>query len=142
MWRPSVCVRHLQRAAAYAHLVRQHASPHDAQTDQPERAVGRVVNQYLIGILAIALNAFAGRLMAQAPPAGPAPGVLVDIGGHKLHLRCVGPADAKPTVIFEAGGGAFSSAWSQVQDLLSGDVRSCAYDRAGSGWSEAGPAPR
>jgi pimeloyl-ACP methyl ester carboxylesterase len=104
--------------------------------------VGRVVNQYLIGTLTIALSAFAGRLMAQAPPSGAAPGVLVDIGGHRLHIRCVGPADAKPTVIFEAGGGAFSSAWSQVQDLLSRDVRSCAYDRAGSGWSEAGPAPR
>ena len=90
----------------------------------------------------VALSTCAGPLMAQAPPSGAAPGVLVDIGGHRLHIRCVGPADAKPTVIFEAGGGAFSSAWSQVQDLLAADIRSCAYDRAGSGWSEAGPAPR
>jgi pimeloyl-ACP methyl ester carboxylesterase len=106
--------------------------------------VGVVLKEFLIGTLAVALSASAGRLTAQTPPSGaaPPPGVLVDIGGHRLHIRCVGPAGAKPTVILEAGGGAFSSAWSQVQDLLSGDVRSCAYDRAGSGWSDAGPAPR
>ena len=102
----------------------------------------RVPKQFVIAILAIALSSAAGRLPAQAPPTGPAPGVLVDIGGHKLHIRCVGPADAKPTVLFEAGGGAYSSTWSQVQDSLAGSVRSCAYDRAGSGWSEPGPAPR
>lgn len=101
-----------------------------------------VLKQLLIGTVAIALNASLGGVAAQAPPSGPAPGVLIDIGGHKLHIRCVGPADAKPIVIFEAGGGAYSSAWSQVQDLVAGSVRSCAYDRAGSGWSEAGPAPR
>ena len=85
---------------------------------------------------------WAERPMAQRPPSGPAPGVLVDIGGHKLHIRCVGPAGGRPTVILEAGGGGFSRDWSLVQDLLSSRVRTCAYDRAGSGWSEPGPAPR
>lgn len=84
---------------------------------------------------------WAERTMAQTP-AGPAPGVLVDIGGHKLHLRCVGPAGGRPTVILEAGGGGFSNSWSLVQALLSSRVRTCAYDRAGLGWSEPGPAPR
>jgi len=95
----------------------------------------------LLAVLAIACGASA-RLTAQTPPSGPAPGVLVDIGGHKLHIRCVGPADATATVILEAGGGGFSTTWSRVQDLLPSRVRSCAYDRAGSGWSEPGPAPR
>ena len=72
---------------------------------------------------------------------GPPPGALVDIGGHKLHIYCVGPVKAGPTVIFESGGGAFSKDWTVVQDLSS-RVRTCAYDRAGLGWSEAGPAPR
>ena len=81
-------------------------------------------------------------LMAQPRPSRPAPGVLVDIGSHHLHIRCVGPAGKKPTVILEAGGGGFSDSWSSVQELLSSRVRSCAYDRAGSGWSEPGPAPR
>src|SRR5215471_5706292 len=73
---------------------------------------------------------------------GPAPGTLVDIGGHKLHIYCVGPDKARPAVILEAGGGGFSKDWASTQNLLSSRVRTCAYDRAGSGWSEAGPAPR
>jgi pimeloyl-ACP methyl ester carboxylesterase len=95
-----------------------------------------------IGILVILLVSWAERTTAQAPRSGPAPGVLVDIGGHKLHIRCVGPADRRPTVVFEAGGGGSSNDWARVQDLLSPRVRTCAYDRAGSGWSEPGPAPR
>jgi pimeloyl-ACP methyl ester carboxylesterase len=71
----------------------------------------------------------------------PAPGKLVDVGGHKLRIRCVGPLNGQPTVIFEAGGGAFSKDWDGVQSLLASRVRSCAYDRAGLGWSEPGPAP-
>jgi pimeloyl-ACP methyl ester carboxylesterase len=76
------------------------------------------------------------------PPAGKPPGILVDIGSHKLHLHCVGPTGGGPIVILEAGGGAFSRAWSGVQDALSSRIRTCAYDRAGLGWSEAGPIPR
>jgi len=96
----------------------------------------------LVGILVIMLGSWAEHAMAQNRPSGPAPGILVDIGGHKLHIRCVGPADAGPTVILEAGGGGSSKEWTQVQDLLSPRVRTCAYDRAGLGWSQAGPAPR
>jgi pimeloyl-ACP methyl ester carboxylesterase len=88
------------------------------------------------------LAAAGDGLLAQPRPAGPPPGVLVDVGGHRLHLRCVGPTDARPTVVLEAGGGAYSAAWAAVQELLAPRVRSCAYDRAGAGWSEPGPAPR
>ena len=87
-------------------------------------------------------GSLAERSVAQKPLPRPAPGVLVDIGSHKLHIRCVGPAGGRPTVILEAGGGAFSNSWSLAQDLLSSRVRACAYDRAGLGWSEPGPAPR
>jgi len=96
----------------------------------------------VFGMSVIALGSSAVPATAQKRPSDPAPGALVDIGGHKLHIRCVGPANRSPIVILEAGGGAFSSAWSDVQDLLAPRMRNCAYDRAGSGWSEAGPAPR
>lgn len=79
---------------------------------------------------------------AQSAPSSPAPGQLVDVDGHKMHIRCDGPANATPTVVLEAGGGGFSSSWSRVQELLASRVRSCAYDRAGLGWSAPGPAPR
>ncbi len=96
----------------------------------------------IAGLIVAALMARAAPSMAQKPPAGPAPGQLIDVGGHKMHIRCVGPANGTPTVILEAGGGAFSSDWARVQSFLPPDVRACAYDRAGSGWSEPGPAPR
>ncbi len=93
-------------------------------------------------LVVISMTSWVGLTMAQQPPSGPPPGVLVDIGRHKLHIRCVGPADATPTVILEAGAGAFSKDWFLVQDILSPRVRTCAYDRAGLGWSNPGPAPR
>lgn len=68
------------------------------------------------------------------------PGTLVDIGSHKLHLHCMGTGN--PTVLFEAGAGDFSTRWSLVQEAVSKRFRACAYDRAGSGWSEAGSQPR
>ncbi len=65
---------------------------------------------------------------------------LVDIGGHKLHLVCVGAGS--PTVVFEAGAGDSSTTWAQVQVGMPPTIKSCAYDRAGSGSSEKGPTPR
>jgi len=96
----------------------------------------------IIFLFGASLYAAVERSTAQTPPSGPAPGVLVDIGGHKLHIHCVGPSNASPTVVLEAGGGDYSNTWTAVQNLLSSRVRTCAYDRAGLGWSEPGPAPR
>lgn len=73
-------------------------------------------------------------------PKLPPPGTLVDIGGYKLHLHCVG--NGVPSIILEAGAGDFSTRWSLVQEALSKRFRACAYDRARSGWSESGPDPR
>lgn len=73
----------------------------------------------------------------------PAPGQLVDVGGYKLHIACTGAAHPdSPTVILEAGAGLLSPHWAWVQSTLAATTRVCAYDRAGYGWSEAGPAPR
>jgi pimeloyl-ACP methyl ester carboxylesterase len=97
----------------------------------------------LLAVISLTAHAsWIGPISAQKTPSGPPPGVLVDIGKHKLHVRCVGPTGATPTVILEAGAGAFSKDWFLVQDILSPRVRTCAYDRAGLGWSEPGPAPR
>ena len=100
-----------------------------------------MLKPFILGILMMVLGAWAERTVAQTAPSGPPSGVLVDIGGHKLHVRCVGPSGKEPTVILEAGAGGFSKTWSRVQDLLSPRVRTCAYDRAGFGWSEHGPGP-
>ena len=60
--------------------------------------------------------------------------------GRQLNLRCSGKGS--PTVVFESGFGAGSSAWVKVQPWLSGATRACAYDRAGYGFSDPGPLPR
>jgi pimeloyl-ACP methyl ester carboxylesterase len=63
-----------------------------------------------------------------------------------LHLRCLGPDGPDgpdgPTVLFEAGQAGFSLDWLLVQPDVGSFARTCVYDRAGLGWSEAGPHPR
>ena len=71
----------------------------------------------------------------------PPPGQLVDVGGHRLHLHCAGTGG--PTVVIEAGLGDWSASWSSwVQPEVARTTRVCTYDRAGMGFSEAGPRPR
>ena len=95
----------------------------------------------VVSLFVAILVGWTERLMAQTPPPSSPPGVLVDIG-HKMHIHCVGPTNAALTVIFESGGGGSAKDWSRVRDFLPSQVRTCAYDRAGSGSSEAGPTPR
>ena len=68
------------------------------------------------------------------------PGQLVDLGTHRLHLRCAG--EGTPAVVFDAALGASSLSWTLVAPAVSAVTRACTYDRAGFGWSEAGPLPR
>jgi pimeloyl-ACP methyl ester carboxylesterase len=71
----------------------------------------------------------------------PPPGQMVDVGGYRLHINCVGTGS--PTVVIEAGLGDWSATWSNaVQPEAARTTRVCVYDRAGYGWSEPGPLPR
>lgn len=70
-------------------------------------------------------------------------GEMVDIGGRRLRLVCEGPRSERPVVWLEAGafGGAADFAAVQAK-LAARGLRSCAYDRAGMGYSDPGPKPR
>jgi pimeloyl-ACP methyl ester carboxylesterase len=68
------------------------------------------------------------------------PGRLIDIGTHRLHLHCAG--EGPPTVVFDAALGGSSLSWGLVHSAVARITRACTYDRAGFGWSEAGPLPR
>jgi len=70
----------------------------------------------------------------------PAPGQLIDVGGYRMHIHCMGTGT--PTVVLNSGAGGFSAEWGLVQPELGKTTRVCAFDRAGLGWSEPGPAPR
>ena len=48
----------------------------------------------------------------------PAPGRLVDVGGHRLHIDCQGQSDDLPTVLFEAAPGGWSVVWGRVQQQI------------------------
>lgn len=83
-----------------------------------------------------------------SPPAGgarsrPGRGDLVDIGGRGLRAVRAGPSTAEPLVVLECGAFGCAADWAVVQDRLAeAGLRSLAYDRAGLGYSDAGPKPR
>lgn len=60
--------------------------------------------------------------------------------GRTLNLVCSGRGS--PTVLLESGFGAGASAWGLVQPQFARSTRVCSYDRAGYGFSPAGPRPR
>lgn len=60
--------------------------------------------------------------------------VMVDVGGRRLNLFCLG--SGSPTVVFEAGSGRAGWDWFQVQPAVAKRTRACIYDRAGLGFSD------
>lgn len=105
------------------------------------RLGGAVAGLLVIGaILLIAGYVYETSAEAADVLAYPPPGRLVDVGGFRLHVNCTG--SGSPTVVIDAGWGGFSADWSWVQPEVAKTTRICTYDRAGLGWSEAGPAPR
>ena len=70
------------------------------------------------------------------PPAGR----LIEVGGKRTHLYCVG--SGAPTVIFVSGLGETYVSWAKVQPKIGKSTTACSYDRAGLGWSDPGLEPR
>ena len=77
---------------------------------------------------------------ASAAPSAGAPGRMVDVGGRRLHLVCVGTGS--PTVVFESGLGEGWYSWALVQPKVGEHFRACSYDRSGIGFSDPDPAAR
>ena len=100
----------------------------------------------LLAGLAFVLAGWIGLGFAVVALAGPfePSGRFVDIGGRKLRLVCAGPAEAKaPTIWMEAGAWGLAADFAALQQRLAErGLRSCAYDRAGMGFSDPGPSPR
>ena len=70
----------------------------------------------------------------------PPPGRMVDVGGHRLHVRLFGSAG--PVVTIEAAGPTAAFEWRHVIAELEPTCRIQTFERAGYGWSESGPKPR
>jgi pimeloyl-ACP methyl ester carboxylesterase len=66
-----------------------------------------------------------------------APGRLVDVGTHRMHILCAG--EGSPTVILNSAVAGIYRQWAGVITLVAPVTRVCAFDRSGLGWSEPGP---
>src|SRR3989304_10304359 len=102
----------------------------------------RIIAILTLAVLILALGTAIAGAVAKSHLAQqyPAPGQLVDVGGRKMHINCVG--QGSPTVLLEAGLGHYSLFWAYVQPEVAKYTRVCSYDRAGYGWSESSPMPR
>jgi pimeloyl-ACP methyl ester carboxylesterase len=71
-------------------------------------------------------------------------GEKIDIGGRSLRIVRAGPAaTSTPLIVCEHGAFGCAADWAVVQEQLAAKgLRSLAYDRAGLGHSDPGPAPR
>jgi pimeloyl-ACP methyl ester carboxylesterase/protein-S-isoprenylcysteine O-methyltransferase Ste14 len=67
------------------------------------------------------------------------PGMLVDIGGRRLHLLCIGDGD--PTVIFEESGWGNAASFARARERIASRATVCSYDRSGMGWSDPAQGP-
>jgi pimeloyl-ACP methyl ester carboxylesterase len=65
---------------------------------------------------------------------------MIDVGGRRMNIVCVGTGS--PTVILDAGLGGGAEAWARVQTRAARQTRVCAYDRAGMGFSDPAEPPR
>jgi pimeloyl-ACP methyl ester carboxylesterase len=64
----------------------------------------------------------------------PAPGRMIEVNGHRMHLDCSG--HGSPTTVLFNGMGEVSASWARVTTAVARTGRVCAFDRAGQGWSD------
>lgn len=67
-------------------------------------------------------------------------GHLINVDGHRIELKCSGVGS--PTVVMDSGLSMTMETWGRVPADVAGFTRVCTYNRAGLGYSDAGPKPR
>ena len=94
---------------------------------------------WALAVFLLALTALPACAQLTQPPAPL--GTLVDIGGYRLHLWCMGQEKSSPTVVFLPGSGDFSFTWGLVLPEVARFTHACSYDKAFVAWSDPGPLP-
>lgn len=102
----------------------------------------RLFSWLLIAILIFAIVGVAYQTISTNSDKAnfPPPGKLVDVGGYKLHIYCIG--EGSPTVILDSAADMMSSDWAWIQPEIAKNTQVCSYDRAGMGWSDPSPKSR
>lgn len=101
----------------------------------------RLTLGFLAFMIALALLGAAYQSISSAADQNnfPYPGQLVDVGGYRMHIHCVG--NGSPTVILDSANMGTVSNWAWIQPEIAKTTRVCAYDRADTGWSDLSPQP-
>src|SRR6202050_3740914 len=101
-----------------------------------------IVRSLILLVLVIATAGFFYENISEARDRrfNPMLGQLVDVGGYKMHIDCIG--QGSPTVILDSGLRDSYISCHKVQPQIAQFVRVCSYDRAGLGYSDSGPHPR
>ena len=111
-----------------------------------KKGLGSWVGRILLALLALLVGlatigaSYQAIATARDQRIYPPPGRLLDVGGYRMHLYCVG--EGRPTVILDAANMGTVSNWAWIQPELAKATRVCAYDRAGLGWSDLSPEPQ
>jgi pimeloyl-ACP methyl ester carboxylesterase len=106
--------------------------------DWPRRAVLYPV----FGVLALAGIGGAYETLRTSTDSALADGRgLVDVGGHRLHIQCMG--SGSPTVVLEPGLGESATTMAHwIVPSVARTTRICVYDQAGHGRSQGAPGNR
>jgi protein-S-isoprenylcysteine O-methyltransferase Ste14/pimeloyl-ACP methyl ester carboxylesterase len=106
----------------------------------PSRRALLLSSAAVLVLLALGGLTFEAYADARAAREFPPQGTMVDIGGRRLHLVCIGRDDPmEPTVMFLASGWGNALSSSRARERLATRTRVCSYDRRGQGWSDAAP---
>lgn len=123
--------------------------PTNIQLQSKLRTILRWAQRIVVGLVLLVMTLVAVAAVWQWGASSmdkrthPPLGALVDMGGYRMHLVCMGNEEAgSPTVILDALGDGTSAHWGWVQPVVAQSTRVCAYDRAGRGWSDTSPLPR
>src|SRR4051794_31898442 len=98
----------------------------------------------VFGVLAVAAAGGAYETVRNATDSSPALAAghrLVDVGGYRLDIHCIG--SGSPTVVLEPGLGESATAMARwIAPSVAPTTRICAYDHAGHGHSDPAPGNR
>ena len=94
---------------------------------------------YMLLVIAIAGGGAWKAATRPAPPVGD----FVTVDGRSMRVVCVGARSERPTILLTNGAFGYAGDWAEVQARLAREgLRSCAFDRAGQGFSEPSAARR
>jgi pimeloyl-ACP methyl ester carboxylesterase len=98
--------------------------------------LGLIVLIVALGLLGATYQAAAGKADEKRFPP---PGQLIDVGGYRMHIHCLG--EGSPTVLLDSANMGTVSNWAWIQPQIAETTRVCAYDRADLGWSDLSSTP-